>query len=50
MALRKIFLKGNELPKEGLAAAIITPGELVEWATATTIQPHGTAGGNTVPG
>lgn len=46
---KTILLKGDGIYKEGVAAAGITPGHLVERASAGTIQVHSTAAGNAVP-
>lgn len=35
--------------KEAPAAAVITPGELLEETSAGKVQPHSSAGGNCVP-
>ena len=42
---RTVRIKGDGIRKERAAAAAITPGQLVELASATTIQRHSTAGG-----
>lgn len=36
---------GDVTRREGLAAATITPGELLDWDSATTVNAHGVAGG-----
>ncbi len=41
----RIKFKGGALRKEAIAVATITPGYLVELATATTVQKHSVAGG-----
>ncbi len=48
MAVKTISLRGSGIRKEAIAAAAITPGELIERTTATapTVQRHSTAVGN----
>lgn len=43
---KTIALKGDFIRKERVAAGPITPGELIELASATTVQAHSTPGGN----
>lgn len=43
---KTIVLKGKGIRKEFAAAAAITPGHLLEMASATTVKVHATAGGN----
>lgn len=44
-----ILIKGRGIRKEALAAAIITPGYLIERIAAGTFQKHAGAGLNTSP-
>lgn len=46
-----ITLKGKKisLRKEAVAAAVITPGELIEETAAGKVQPHSAAGGDAEP-
>lgn len=46
MAVKTISILGNSIRKELDAAAAITPGDLLELASATTVQRHSTADGN----
>ena len=48
MAVKRIILKGTPLRDEGVAAAAITPGHLVE-EVAAGVQVHGDAGENAIP-
>jgi len=49
MAYKTITIMGDPVRKEYLAtSARITPGHLIQLASATTVQKHGTAGGNAV--
>ena len=48
MANRTIIVKGSGVHKEHQAAAAVSPGHLVEMASATTVQVHSTAAGNAV--
>jgi len=46
---RTVAIKGDPIRKESQAAAAITPGQLIELASATTVQRHSTAGGPCSP-
>ena len=49
MAFKTITIKGDPIRKEFTAtAATISPGSLVERASATTVKKHATSGGNAV--
>lgn len=41
-----IVLLGDPFRKEKIAAAAVTPGELLELDASAEVQPHSTAGGN----
>lgn len=41
-----ITIMGDPVRKESVAAAVISPGSLIERASATTVQVHSTSGGN----
>ena len=43
---KTILLKGNGVQKEDVAAAAVTPGELLEFDGSGELQAHSTAGGN----
>ena len=47
--IQNIILKGDPIRKEELAASVITPGDVVEFTSADTLQRHGTAGANAAP-
>ena len=49
MTTRVVVLKGTPITKEALASGALTPGELLERASATQFQAHSTAGGNAAP-
>lgn len=46
MAVKTISILGKFIGKEYDAAAAITPGDLLELASATTVQKHSTANAN----
>lgn len=46
--MNTITIKGEPLRKESVAAEAITPGYLVEPASATTCQKHSTVGGTAI--
>lgn len=49
MAPRTIILKGDPIRKEGICAAALTPGHLIEFDSNGKLIKHATAGGNAQP-